>query len=92
MARGSSTVAGSARVVTTYFPPPFGAEIAERIAERRGLRETLKEIRAEDRRLDAPLEAVQCAIGSIAMASLYAWGFHQHKGQWRKQRHGGSTN
>ena len=76
------------RVVTSYFPGPFGAEVAERIAERRGQREKLKEIRAEDRRLNAPLAAVQCAIGTMAMASLYAWGFHQHKGQWREQRHG----
>ena len=37
------------RVVTSYFPGPFGAEVAERIAERRRLREKLKEIRAEDR-------------------------------------------
>ena len=32
------------RVVTSYFPGPFGAEVAERIAERRRQREKLKEI------------------------------------------------
>ena len=75
------------RVVTSYFPGPFGAEVAERIAERRRQREKLKEIRAEDRRLNAPLAAVQCAIKCLTTASLYARGFHRHKGQWRK-RHG----
>ena len=34
------------RVITTYFPGPFDAEVAERVAERRGLREKLKAIRA----------------------------------------------
>ena len=75
------------RVVTSYFPGPFGAEVAERVAERRRLREKLKEIRAEDRRLNAPLAAVQRAIKCLTTASLYARGFHRHKGQWRK-RHG----
>jgi hypothetical protein len=77
------------RVLTTYLRGPVAAEVAEQVAERRRQREKLKEIKAEDSLVDAPLEIVQRALTCITTASLYARGFHQHKGQWRKQH--GST-
>ena len=76
------------RVLTSYFPGPFGAEVAEQVAERRREREKLKETKVEDSLVDAPLEIVQRAITCLTTASLYARGFHRHKGQWRRKRHG----
>ena len=35
------------RVLTSYFPGPFGAEVAEQVAERRRQREKLKETKAK---------------------------------------------
>lgn len=40
------------RVLTSYFPGPFGAEVAEQVAERRRQREKLKETKVEDSQLD----------------------------------------
>ena len=75
------------RIITTYLSGPFGAEVAEQVEERRRQREKLKEAKAEDSLLDTPVEFVQRAINDLTTASLYARGFHQHRGVWRK-RHG----
>jgi hypothetical protein len=75
------------RVLTSYYAGPFGAEVAEQVAERCRQREKLKETKLEDSLLDGPLEAVERAITCLSAASLYAGGFHRHKGEWRK-RHG----
>ncbi|MEO2030624.1 MAG: hypothetical protein VB853_14895 [Pirellulales bacterium] len=75
------------RVLTTYLPGPFAAEVAEQVAERRRQREKLKDTKAEDSLVDTPLELVQRALTCITTATLVCRGFHQHKGQWRK-RHG----
>jgi len=76
------------RVLTSYFAGPFGAEVAEQVAERCRERKKLKETKLEDSLLDGPLEAVERAITCLTTASLYARGFHRHKGQWRRKRHG----
>ena len=76
------------RVLTTYLRGPFAAKVAEQVAERRRQREKLKETKAEDSLVDAALEIVQRAIKCLSTASLYARGFHRHKGQWRRKRHG----
>ena len=76
------------RVLTSYFAGPFGAEVAEQVAERCREREKLKKTKLEDSLLDGPREAVERAITCLTTASLYARGFHRHKGEWRRKRHG----
>jgi hypothetical protein len=55
----------------------------QRRRERRKLRDEEKQI---DRQLDAQAKSLATSTGQC----LRLAGFHQHKGQWRKQRHRGA--
>ena len=63
----------------------FDALEAERRAwEREELRATIEGQAA----IDAKLDAAGAALRALTRAALLANGYHQHKGTWRKARHG----
>ena len=70
----------------------FGAMLAQidaLDAERRAWeRETLRATIEEQAAIDAKLDAAGAALRALTRAALLASGYHQHKGTWRKARHG----
>ena len=77
------------RVVTEYLGSATWAQAAadldaferEEAAAERAAREA-------DLQLDRDIEALGRVVRSVANAVLTASGYHTHKRQWRKQRHG----
>ena len=59
-------------------------EREEKDAERRALRREIEKQDAIDSRIDAVCELTE----KLVTAALIASGFHQHKRQWRRKRHG----
>lgn len=43
--------------------------------------------RQAEAQVDRQLAGVESAIAAMTHATLFAAGYHQHKGQWRKRRH-----
>jgi hypothetical protein len=83
------------RVKSTYFGSgESGTLIAnmvafdrlDRAAEREELREERRESEAEETAVSEWFDQVQ----AVADAAMIEAGFHKHKGQWRRKRHGGS--
>ena len=56
----------------------------EKDAERRALRREIEKQDAIDSRIDGVCELTE----KLVTAALIASGFHQHKRQWRRKRHG----
>ena len=44
-------------------------------------------VRHAEAQVDRQLAGVESAIAAMTHATLFAAGYHQHKGQWRKRRH-----
>jgi hypothetical protein len=83
------------RVKSTYFGAgeagTLMAKIAafdreDRAAEREEIREERQESDAEETAVSEWFDQVQ----AVADAAMIVAGFHNHKGHWRRKRHGGS--
>jgi hypothetical protein len=83
------------RVKSTYFGAGEAGtlmanmvafERLERVDERERLREERQESDAEETAVSEWFDQIQAA----AEAAMIDAGFHKHKGQWRRKRHGGS--
>ena len=79
------------RVIREYVGAGRIGELASRFDELE--RERKKLARAEERARRAELDSLDASIDefcdltdSLARAALHVAGFHQHKGEWRKQR------
>jgi len=59
--------------------------------ERREKREAMQALRDEQAAIDRQLDAAAAALGGLVGAILEGVGYHKHKGQWRKRRHGRKT-
>jgi len=79
------------RVITIYVGSGQIAEICARDDERnrtnkknkcQALKKELKELCQPDVEIDS----ITAQINTLTAAWLYAWGFHKHKGQWRRRR------
>ena len=84
------------RVVSTYIGggalAGMAAEMnAENRNEREQQRRQQREIRDEQNQIDQQLAVTEAAIATVTRAALCAAGYHQHKGQWRKKRHGSQS-
>jgi hypothetical protein len=66
----------------------FAEFIRDINASRRAERDGLKRLESLSNAADAPLDNLSAEIDRQADAWLEVLGFHQHKGQWRKQRNG----
>ena len=60
----------------------------EQRAERREQQEAERRRRKEADQIDHELAQLDGALRSLTAAMLEEGGYHRHKGQWRKQRHG----
>ena len=60
----------------------------ERRAERQEQREAERRLREEAEHIDRRLAQIGDTLRSLTAAMLEQAGYHRHKGQWRKQRHG----
>jgi hypothetical protein len=80
------------RVKSTYFGAgeagTLMAQMAafDRAAKQEELREERQESEAEETAVSEWFDQVQ----AVADAAMIEAGFHKHKGQWRRKRHGGS--
>lgn len=59
-----------------------GCDRQERAAKRAADRAT----RQGEAEIDRQLADAESALGAMTHATLYAAGYHKHKGQWRKRR------
>lgn len=55
---------------------------------RQSERQDQRQIRAQFKEVDSDLDRLDKYIRALTRASLLISGYHPHKGQWRKQRHG----
>lgn len=81
------------RVITKYLGSgELGSLIAfleeEEQEERREARQLVKEEKEVQRKLNRQINNLTAQIRGIIRAVLLAEGFHTHKGQWRRIRHG----
>ncbi len=60
----------------------------EQRAERQEQQEAERRRREEAYQIDHELAQIDDALRSLTAAMLEQAGYHRHKGQWRKQRHG----
>ena len=56
--------------------------------ERKAKRDAHHAARQAEEEIDRQLADAESAVATITAAVLYACGYHRHKGQWRKKRHG----
>ena len=82
------------RVVTEYLGRGEFAGImatleAEDQAERVEARAAIRAEREAQLRIDRQIDALGDLVRLVTRATMVASGYHTHKGQWRKQRHGG---
>ena len=80
------------RVVTEYVGVGAEDAIREDAARRQALeveRATLGELEVEQKAIDGALDAAGDAMRELTAALMAVNGYHRHKGQWRKRRHGG---
>ena len=59
----------------------------DRRQERSAQRAADRATRQAEAQIDQQLAGVESAIAAMTHATLFAAGYHQHKGQWRKKRH-----
>lgn len=80
------------RVVTEYLGAGELAELeAELAAQRAADRETERREWDRDLQADVQLDEYGQALRILTRATLLASGYHQHKGQWRRQRDDGNS-
>jgi len=63
------------------------ADLGRRRA-RKAEREAFRTAQQAEADIDRQLAQAEAAIAALTEAALIAAGYHQHKGQWRKKRHG----
>jgi hypothetical protein len=74
------------RVRSKYMGTGFYAQLCDRLAENRRLEQAaLRSEREADAEIDRQLNEAGDAIYALTDAELHAAGYHNHKGQWRKQ-------
>jgi hypothetical protein len=81
------------RVVRQYVGKGRAALLAARLdaaerAKRQAQADAWREERARLDALDAEVEALAAVTDGLVRAALQAAGLHEHKGQWRRKRHG----
>jgi hypothetical protein len=55
--------------------------------ERKAQRAADRADRHAEAQIDRQFASVESAIAAMTHATMFAAGYHQHKGQWRKKRH-----
>lgn len=81
------------RVQSQYVGCGEAAELFARLdAGRRAMKEHRREVERRDREREAAEEREVREwferVEAVAEAALYAAGYHEHRGQWRRRRHG----
>ncbi len=84
------------RVVREYVGAGRVAELVAQLdalqrQEREAKRAAWREVKAELDALEAGVVGLIRLTDLVAAAALRAAGFHQHKGQWRRKRHGNAN-
>jgi hypothetical protein len=84
------------RVVSEYVGGGELVHLAEYEAQKKQFRkdaerELFRRAQMSASEIDRYLDEMDGLIDGLVIGSLYAMGFHQHKGQWRRKRHGGKT-
>src|SRR5207249_859123 len=55
--------------------------------DRRAMRDADHATRQAEAEIDRQLADAESALAELTQATLFAAGYHKHKGQWRKKRH-----
>ena len=81
------------RVISEYVGTGPAAELAaasDGLLQQQRAKE--RKARAESENVEMILDDIQALTQALARATLLVEGYHTHRGQWRKKRHGKANN